>query len=375
MKIVIPKEIRAHELRVAASPETVKKLIGLGFSVCVEKGAGLGSSIHDEDYAKAGATLAAGKDLYKDAGLILKIQRPSLKEEGTDELSLYPKGAVLVGQLAAMLYPAHLAAYAKAGISAVALECMPRITRAQSMDILSSQSNLAGYKAVLDAASVFGKAMPMMMTAAGTIMPAKVLVIGAGVAGLQAIATARRLGAIVSAFDVRTVAKEQVESLGATFVEVESDADTETAGGYAKEVSADYKARQAAKLREVLETTDMVICTALIPGKPAPRIITKEMIKGMKSGSVIVDLAVEMGGNAEGSVYGEIVQKDGVTIVGHANVASRLARDASQLFARNVYNFIAAFFNSENKTLNLDPSDDIIRSTMVVHEGKVLVGV
>jgi NAD(P) transhydrogenase subunit alpha len=371
MKIVVPKEIRAHESRVAASPETVKKFINLGFSVCVEPGAGLGSSIMDADYEKVGATIALGKELYDNAHLILKIQRPLLKEEGTDELSLYPKGSILVAHLSALSHPADLEAYAKAGISAVALECMPRITRAQSMDILSSQSNLAGYKAVLDAASAFGKAMPMMMTAAGTIMPARVLVIGAGVAGLQAIATARRLGAVVSAFDVRAAAKEQVESLGATFVEVESDVDAETAGGYAKEVSADYKARQAAKLKEVLETTDMVICTALIPGKTAPRIITKEMIAGMKPGSIIVDLAVEMGGNAEGSVYGEIVQKDGVTLLGHANVASRLARDASQLFARNVYNFIAAFFNPETKTLALDPSDEIIRATLVVHQDKV----
>ncbi len=372
MKIVIPKEVRAHEFRVAASPETVKKLIGLGFSVSVEKGAGLGSAIADEDYDKAGALIDSGKNLYKDAGLILKVQRPMLKEEGTDELSFYPKGAILVAHLSALTHPQDVAAYAKAGISAIALECMPRITRAQSMDILSSQSNLAGYKAVLDAAFVFGKAMPMMMTAAGTIMPAKVLVVGAGVAGLQAIATARRLGAVVSAFDVRAAAKEQVESLGATFVEVESDTDAETAGGYAKEVSADYKARQAAKLKEVLETTDMVICTALIPGKPAPRIITKEMIKGMKQGSVIVDLAVEMGGNAEGSVYGEIIEKDGVTLVGHANVPARLARDASQLFARNVYNFIAAFFKTETKTLSLDQGDEIIKAILVVQDGKAL---
>jgi NAD(P) transhydrogenase subunit alpha len=371
MKIVVPKEIRAHESRVAASPETVKKFISLGFSVTVERGAGVGSSIMDADYEKAGATLTSGKGLYENAQLILKIQRPLLKNEGTDELSLYPQGAILVAHLSALSHPKDLESYAKAGISAIALECMPRITRAQSMDILSSQSNLAGYKAVLDAASVFGKAMPMMMTAAGTIMPAKVLVIGAGVAGLQAIATARRLGAVVSAFDVRAAAKEQVESLGATFVEVESDTDAETAGGYAKEVSEDYKARQAAKLKEVLETTDMVICTALIPGRPAPRIITKEMIQGMKSGSVIVDLAVEMGGNAEGSRYGETVHQDGVAIVGHANVASRLARDASQLFARNVYNFVTAFFNQETKTLSLDPADEIIRATLVVSEGKV----
>ena len=275
MHIIIPKEIRSHESRVAASPETVKKFVGLGFSVTVEKGAGLGSSIADAAYKDAGASLASGKDLYKKADLILKVQRPMLKSEGTDELGLYPKGSTVVAHLSALSQPKDLEAYAKAGISAVAMELMPRITRAQSMDILSSQSNLAGYKAVLDATNEFSKALPMMMTAAGTVVPSRVLVVGAGVAGLQAIATAKRLGAVVSAFDVRAAAKEQVESLGATFVEVENDTDAETAGGYAKEMSEDYKKRQAAKLKESLESTDIVICTALIPGRPAPRILTK----------------------------------------------------------------------------------------------------
>lgn len=371
MKIVVPKEIRPHESRVAASPETIKKFKDLGFKPFVEKGAGLGSSLVDDAYKKAGATIATGKELYKNADLILKVQRPMTKAEGTDEIALYPKGSTVVAHLSALTNAADLKAYAKAGISAVALELMPRITRAQSMDILSSQSNLAGYKAVLDATAEFTKALPMMMTAAGTVTPAKVLIIGAGVAGLQAIATARRLGAVVSAFDVRAAAKEQVESLGATFVEVENDKDAETAGGYAKEMSADYKKRQAAKLKESLALSDIVICTALIPGKPAPRIITKDMIKGMKPGSVIVDLAVEMGGNAEGSKHGAIVTADGVKIVGHANVPSRLATDASQLYARNVYNFVSAFFDQDKKALHLDPEDELIQATLVVDQGTV----
>lgn len=365
MKIVVMKEIRPHECRVAASPETVKKFIALGASVVVEKGAGLGSSFLDEDYVKAGATIESGKGLYKDAALILKVQRPMVKSEGTDELSLYPKGAVLVGHLSSLSYPDQISDYEKAGVAAIALERMPRITRAQSMDILSSQSNLAGYKAVLDATSVFKRALPMMMTAAGTITPARVLVMGAGVAGLQAIATARRLGAIVSAFDVRAAAKEQVESLGATFVEVENTENAETSGGYAKEMSKDYQKRQAEKIKEVLTTTDIVITTALIPGKPAPKLVTRDMLKTMKPGSVIVDLAVEMGGNVDGSVFGKTIEIDHVTIMGPANIAATLATDTSQLFARNVYNFIAAFFNAEKKELNLDPKDEIIQAVLL----------
>ena len=368
MKLVIPKEVQPHEGRVAASPETVKKFVGLGFSVSVEKGAGLGSSISDEAYKAAGASLGSGKTLYKDVTAILKVQRPTQKE-----ITDYPKGTTVIAHLSASTNMDDVKSYAKAGLSAIAMERMPRITRAQSMDILSSQSNLAGYKAVLDATQEFGKALPMMMTAAGTITPARVLVVGAGVAGLQAIATARRLGAVVSAFDVRAAAKEQVKSLGATFVEVENDTDAETAGGYAKEMSEDYKKRQAAKLKEELETTDIVICTALIPGRPAPRIIPKDMIKGMKPGSVLVDLAVEMGGNVEGSQYGKVVKCDGVTIVGHANVPGRLATDASQLYARNLYNFIAAFFDADKKTLTWDLSDELIQATLVSHEGKVLL--
>lgn len=370
MKIVVTKEIRPHESRVAASPETVKKLIALGASVAVEKGAGLGSSFLDDEYASAGATIETGKALYRDAKVILKVQRPMVKTEGTDELSLYPKGSIVMGHLSSLSYPDQVNDYEKAGILAIALERMPRITRAQSMDILSSQSNLAGYKAILDATSIFKRALPMMMTAAGTITPARVLVMGAGVAGLQAIATAKRLGAVVSAFDVRAAAKEQVESLGATFVEVENTESAETSGGYAKEMSKDYQKRQAEKIKEVLEKTDIVITTALIPGKPAPQLITKDMLKTMKPGSVLVDLAVEMGGNIEGSVFGKTVDVGHVTLMGPANIASSLATDTSQLYARNVYNFIAAFFNTEKKDLILDSTDEIIKAVLLAPKKK-----
>lgn len=366
MKIVIPKERRPHELRVAATPETVKKFIALGAEVFVESGAGVGSSIPDALYERAGATIASGKNLYKNANLILKVQRPFLLEEkGEEEISFYPKDTILIAHLSSLTHPHQVKAYEKANITAIALERVPRITRAQSMDVLSSQSNLAGYKAVLEATHLFKKALPMMMTAAGTITPAKVLVMGAGVAGLQAIATARRLGAVVSAFDVRAASKEQVESLGATFIEVPSTENTETTGGYAKEVSKEYQNRQAAKIQEVLASTDIVITTALIPGKPAPILITKDMLKLMKPGSVLVDLAVEMGGNIEGSRYGETVTIGPVTILGPANMPSLLSTDASQLFARNSYHFVEAFFDKESKTLRLDPSDEIIQATVL----------
>jgi NAD(P) transhydrogenase subunit alpha len=293
-----------------------------------------------------------------------------IKEDGLDEVSLYEKGTTVVSTVSAMNSPNHLKAYEKAGINVVAMELIPRITRAQSMDVLSSQSNLAGYKAVLDAAEHLDKAMPMMMTAAGTVSPAKVLIIGAGVAGLQAIATAKRLGAVVSAFDVRAAAKEQVESLGASFVEVEGE-NAEGKGGYAKEVSAEYKKRQADKLKEELADSDIVICTALIPGRPAPKIITTDMVKGMKPGSVIVDLAVEMGGNCELSEFAKVVVKQGVIIVGHANVPSRLARDASKLYAKNLLNFVTLLFDPESKTLKFKMEDEIIKDATVVLDGKI----
>ncbi len=370
MKIAVPKELHKDEGRVGASPETVKKYIDMGFEVAVEKGAGLKSSVSDDDFKNAGAKIQSGKDLYENANLILKVQKPMLKSEGTDEVSLYEKNATVVASVSAMTSPDHLKAYENAGINIVAMELVPRITRAQSMDILSSQSNLAGYKAVLDATEHLDKAMPMMMTAAGTISPAKVLIIGAGVAGLQAIATARRLGAVVSAFDVRAVAKEQVESLGASFIEVEGET-AEGKGGYAKEVSDDYKKRQAQKLKEELAKSDIVISTALIPGRPAPKIITADMVKEMSAGSVIVDLAVEMGGNCELSEFGKVVEKHGVKIVGHANVPSRLARDASKLYAKNLLNFVTLLFDKEANTLNFNMEDEILKDATVVLNGKI----
>ena len=375
MKIAIPKERRADEARVAASPDTVKKYVGMGFEVVVESGAGEGASLSDSAFAEAGATIAADEAAaLSDADVVLKVARPLTIEEGLDELALMKPGAILISHLAALQNKAQVEAYAKAGISAFALEMLPRITRAQSMDILSSQSNLAGYKSVLDAAAVYGRAFPMMMTAAGTIPPAKVLVLGAGVAGLQAIATAKRLGAIVFAFDVRPAVKEQVESLGGKFVEVDPEAvkDAETKGGYAKEMSEDYKRKQADKIAEVLRKTDIAISTALIPGKPAPVLITEDMVKGMRKGSVIVDLAVEAGGNCPLSEFGKVVEKHGVTLVGHANVPSRLAADASLLFAKNILNFLTLSYDKDEKGLKINWDDEIIKGTALTREGQVI---
>jgi NAD(P) transhydrogenase subunit alpha len=360
MLIAVPKERRPDETRVAATPDMVKKYVGLGFQVLVETGAGEGASINDAAYVEAGAAIAkTAKAALKDADIVLKVQRP---------------GTVLIAHLAALAHKEEAELYAKAGLIAFALELLPRISRAQSMDILSSQSNLAGYKAVLDAAAVYGRAFPMMMTAAGTIPPAKVLVLGAGVAGLQAIATARRLGGVVSAFDVRPAVKEQVESLGAKFVMVEDDTvkDAETAGGYAKEMSADYQRKQSEKIAETLKKTDIAICTALIPGKPAPVLITEAMVKDMRKGSVIVDLAVEAGGNCPLSEFGKVVEKHGVFLVGHANVPARLAADASQLYAKNLLNFLTLSYDKDNKGLKIDWDDDIIKGTALCRDGKVI---
>ena len=341
MKVAIIKERGEHEPRVAVSPESVKKLAGLGLGVVIESGAGLRARFSDSQYRDAGADVVADADAaLAGADVLLSVQRP-LRES----VSRLPRGALLIGQLAPHGDRGDIDHYAECGVDAFAMELMPRISRAQSMDVLSSQSNLAGYKAVLDAAATFERAMPMMMTAAGTIAPARVMVLGAGVAGLQAIATARRLGAIVSATDVRPAAKEQVESLGATFVMVESEetAEAETAGGYAKEMSEDYKRRQAELVAETLKKQDIVICTALIPGRPAPLLVTRAMAESMRAGSIIVDLAVEQGGNCELSRAGEIVDHEGVRIVGHHNVPGRLPVDASALYARNLFNFIAPF--------------------------------
>jgi H+-translocating NAD(P) transhydrogenase subunit alpha len=375
MKIAIPKERRAHESRVAASPDTVKRLVGMGLEVVVEAGAGAGASYIDAAYSAAGASIAAdAAAAMGTADIILKVQRPIIEEGGTSELVHMKSGAVLIGMLQPLQHPDEVAAYAKAGLVAFAMELIPRITRAQSMDVLSSQANLAGYRAVLDAATEFGRAFPMMMTAAGTIAPARVLVMGAGVAGLQAIATARRLGGVVSATDVRAVAKEQVESLGASFLTVDLEAmkAAETAGGYAKEMSEDFQRRQREHVHEALKKTDIVICTALIPGRKAPVLVTKEMVADMRPGSVIVDLAVEQGGNCEGSKLGKVVTTaNGVRIVGHANVPSRIAVDASALYARNLFNFLGLIIDKD-KTLKIDGADEIIKGTLLTQGGAVV---
>jgi NAD(P) transhydrogenase subunit alpha len=370
MKIAIPKERRPAEGRVAVSPATVKKYVALGCDVVVEAGAGVAASIPDAEFAASGATIADGPEAtYSDADIVLTVQRP-----GLDEIALMKKGAILIGTLSAIANRDDVEKYAKAGITAFALELLPRISRAQSMDVLSSQSNLAGYKAVLDAADVYTRAFPMMMTAAGTIPPAKVLVLGAGVAGLQAIATARRLGAVVSAYDVRPVVKEQVESLGAKFVEVDSGAteDAETSGGYAREMTDEYKARQAEVLATALKRTDIAICTALIPNRPAPVLITEDIVKEMRVGSVIVDLAVEQGGNCPISEFGKVVVKHGVTLVGHANVPSRLAADATSMYAKNLLNFLTPMLDPESGALAIDWEDEIIAGCVVTRDGAVV---
>lgn len=376
MKLAILKERRATELRVAATPDTVKKFVGLGFDVAVEAGAGHSSQIPDQLYADAGANVVADSAVAaKDADVVLKVQRPLRKGEGElDELALMKSGALLIGALAPYADVDAVKAYAEAGIIACSLELLPRITRAQSMDILSSQSNLSGYRAVIDAAYEFSRGMPMLMTAAGTVAPARVMVLGAGVAGLQAIATAKRLGAVVSATDVRPAAKEEVESLGGKFVMVESEetATAQTEGGYAREMSEDYKRRQAELVAETLKKQDIAICTALIPGKKAPLLINKEMVRSMKPGSVIIDLAVEQGGNCELSKAGEVVIENGVKIVGHLNVPSRTATDSSSLYAKNLLNFITPMIDQENKQLKIDWEDEIITAVTLTRDGKVV---
>ncbi len=365
MKVAIAKERQAAERRVAASPDTVKRMAGMGLKVLVEPGAGNGAAFPDAGYEAAGAQIDA--NAAGDADLVLKVQRPT-----ADELARLKRGCVLIALLQALQHRDDTEAYARAGITAFDMMLVPRITRAQSMDVLSSQANLAGYKAVLDAAA-FGRAFPMMMTAAGTIPPARVLVMGAGVAGLQAIATARRLGAIVSAADVRAAAKEQVESLGATFLTVDLEAmkAAETAGGYAKEMGEDFQRRQREHIGEALKKTDIVISTALIPGRKAPILVTREMLAGMKPGSVIVDLAVEQGGNVEGSTVGEIVTTDnGVTILGYANMPSRIAVDASALYAKNLLAFLGLIV--KDQILTIDTTDEIVKSTLLTSEGAVV---
>jgi NAD(P) transhydrogenase subunit alpha len=377
MKIAIAKERRPHERRVAATPDTIKRYLQWGFDVAVESGAGEAAAISDAAYRDAGATITATRaETFANADVVLKVQRPRTRTDGgEDGLSEIPEGAYLIALHNPYGDPIGVEDYAGRNIVAFAMEMLPRISRAQSMDVLSSQSNLTGYKAVIDAAANYGKAMPMLMTAAGRINPAKVFVMGAGVAGLQAIATARRLGAIVSATDVRMASKEEVQSLGASFIMVEPDeGDTgATAGGYAKEMSDDYKRRQAELIAAHIKGQDIVITTALIPGRPAPTLVNDEMIASMKAGSVIVDIAAEQGGNVTQTKPGEITVTDnGVKIMGEFNLPSRLATDSSALYARNLMNFVELLVNAEDKKLDIDWDDEIIKGTCLTRDGKVV---
>jgi NAD(P) transhydrogenase subunit alpha len=370
MKIAIVRERFEGENRVAATPETVGKLIALGASVAVEKGAGLGSRILDKDYTAAGATIAASADAtLKGADVVLTVRRPTAASLGG-----VAKGALVIGALDPYGNDKDVADLAKAGVTAVSMEFMPRITRAQVMDILSSQANLAGYQGVIEAAAEFDRALPMMMTAAGTVRPAKAFVMGAGVAGLQAIATAKRLGAVVSATDVRPAAKEQVESLGGKFIAVEDEEfkQAETAGGYAKQMSAEYQAKQAELTASHIAKQDIVITTALIPGRPAPRLITKAMVESMAPGSVIVDLAAERGGNVELTVPGKVIEHNGVKIIGYTNVQGRIPTTASQLYARNLLAFLTTLIDAKEKRLAINWDDELVKATVLTRDGKVV---
>lgn len=370
MKLAVLKERASGEARVAATPETVKKFTALGFSVDVEAGSGDLSFIPDAAYSAAGASIShTALETIQNADIILKVVGPD-----PSEIALLPRGVLLVGMLKPYADKNLTARLASAEVTAFALELMPRITRAQSMDVLSSQSNLAGYRAVIEAASSFGRAFPMMMTAAGTVAPAKVLVMGAGVAGLQAIATARRLGAVVSATDVRPSAKEQVESLGARFITVADDepASKELTSGYATEMSEAYKKKQAILIADTLKNQDIVITTALVPGKTAPLLITQEMVFSMRGGSVIVDLAAEQGGNCALTKPGETIKTHGITIVGSLNAPSRLATDASSLYSRNLYNFILLLVDKEKKKVVINFEDEILKSTCLTHNGRIV---
>ncbi len=366
--IFVARESDANENRVAASPETVKRIAGLGLNVVVETGAGAGSRIPDAEFKGAGATIGKAADVAK-ADVVLKVRRPN-----ATELKSYKKGAIVIAMMDPYGNEGDVAAMAKAGISAFSMEFMPRITRAQVMDVLSSQANLAGYQAVIDAAEEYDRALPMMMTAAGTVPAAKVFVMGAGVAGLQAIATARRLGAVVTATDVRPAAKEQVASLGAKFIAVEDEEfkAAETAGGYAKEMSKEYQSKQAALVADHIAKQDIVITTALIPGRPAPKLVSAAMVKSMKPGSVLVDLAVERGGNVEGAVAGKITTVGDVKIIGHMNMAGRIAASASLLYAKNLYAFLETMVDKEKKSISLNLDDELIKATLLTHGGSIV---
>jgi NAD(P) transhydrogenase subunit alpha len=368
MKIVILNE-GASDSRVSASPETVKKINEMNHAVYVQKGAGIKSNFLDQDYEENGAKIFEDKNVIREADVIFKINKPS-----KDQIDLFKEDSILIAALDPFNNPDLIEDLRNKKIISFAMELMPRITRAQSMDVLSSQSNLAGYQAVINASKLFNKALPMMMTAAGTIAPAKVMVFGAGVAGLQAIATAKRLGAIVSATDVRAVAKEQVESLGGKFIMVESDEleDAETSGGYAKEMSAEFKTKQAELISRTLSGQDIVICTALIPGKKAPVLISENQVKSMKPGSIIIDLASESGGNCECSKSGEIININEVLVVGAKNITSEIAQDASSLFAKNLLNFFMILLDSETNEININWEDEIITGTALTKNGEII---
>jgi H+-translocating NAD(P) transhydrogenase subunit alpha len=368
MLIGVPAETDPSETRVAASPETVKKFAGLGAEVAVQRGAGLKAGVVDAEYEAAGARLVGAEEALG-ADVVLKVRRPSAAEIG-----LLKSGALVVATMDPYGHQEAIEAMAGTGAAAFAMELMPRITRAQVMDVLSSQANLAGYRAVVDATAEYGRALPMMMTPAGTVPAARLFVMGVGVAGLQAIATGRRLGAIVTATDVRPATKEQVESLGAKFVAVEDEEfkQAETAGGYAKEMSDAYKAKQAALVASHIAKQDIVITTALIPGRPAPRLVTAEMVRSMRPGSVIVDLAVERGGNCELAKAGEIVITDnGVKIVGNSSV-TRLGATASSLYARNLYAFVETLIDKASKLLAVNWDDELVKATLLTRDGAVV---
>jgi H+-translocating NAD(P) transhydrogenase subunit alpha len=367
MRIAITRETDANEPRVAGTPETVKKFVSFGAEVAVEPGAGEKSGILDADYTAAGASVSP--DAVNGADVVLKVRRPT-----ADELKRYKKGALVAAVMDPYGNEAALKAMADAGIVAFAMELMPRISRAQSMDVLSSQANLAGYRAVIDAAAEYGRALPMMMTAAGTVPAAKIFVMGVGVAGLQAIATARRLGGVVTATDVRPAVKEQVQSLGAKFIAVEDEEfkQAETAAGYAKEMSKEYQAKQAALVAEHIKKQDIVITTALIPGRPAPRLISRDMVASMRPGSVIIDLAVERGGNVEGAKAGEVIEINGVKIVGHANMPGRLAASASALYAKNLLTFLETLIDKNGKALAVNWDDEIVKGTALTRDGAII---
>ncbi len=373
MKIGVPKELLADETRLAVSPDSIKKYAGMGFDVVVESGAGVSASFTDQRLVEAGAAISSDQQqTIKDADIVLKVRGPD--SDSGDDMRNYGSKSIVIANFSALTKKDKLSDFAKTGVTAFAMDLMPRITRAQSMDILSSQSNLAGYKAVLDAANAMGRAYPMMMTAAGTIPPAKVFVMGVGVAGLQAIATAKRMGAVVTATDVRPATKEQVESLGGKFLEVDAEMEknAQTEGGYAKEMPKEYVQKQKEVVAEHVKKQDVVITTALIPGRPAPILVTEKMVASMPDGSVIVDMAVEAGGNCPLSQLGEVIDVGNVKILGHANIPGRIAEDASQLYAKNLLNFIIPLVNSEQKSIEIDWEDEIITGTLICKDGKIV---